>query len=301
MASFSGIALLCLMTSTVYGVSERWNLPALCVTTVPSKLMKLGLFALQSAASQLRRQLTFKGAVTALQLYNADKDTKILDLVNGAVVNLTSIPGMNKPSFNINAAFNDTVRSTVFSYNGAKYRTDGIAPYAFCGNDGSNFFSCDKLGCGIHTVSAVPYSGDAGQGEAGKAFTATFTIVCPPPSPGKITGLGLINADKDTKILDLANGTVVNVKSIAGMTRPSFNIDASYIGAVESVVYGYNGTKYLLEVMKPYAFCGNDRTNFFSCDKLKCGTHTVTATPYALGAGQGPAGTPLTVTFSVVC
>jgi hypothetical protein len=137
---------------------------------------------------QLRRQLTFKGAVTALELYDADKDTKIMDLVNGTVVNLASIPGMKKPSFNINAAYSDAVRSTVFWYNSAKYRTDGVAPYAFCGNDRSNFFSCDKLGCGTHTVTAVPYSGDAGQGEAGKAYTATFSILC---STLKITGFSL--------------------------------------------------------------------------------------------------------------
>jgi hypothetical protein len=221
-----------------------------------------------------------------------------MDLVNGTVVNLASIPGMKKPSFNINAAYSDAVRSTVFWYNNAKYRTDGVAPYAFCGNDRSNFFSCDKLGCGTHTVTAVPYSGDAGQGEAGKAYTVTFSILC---FTLKITGFSLINADKDTKILDLVDGTVVNVKSIPGMTRPSFNIDASYIGAVESVVYWYNGAKSLVEIIKPYAFCGNNRTDFFSCSKLTCGTHTVAATPYARGAGQGPAGTPLTVKFSIVC
>jgi hypothetical protein len=315
-SSVSGTVLsLCLLAWAVYGeVRCSWTL--FLVGGIPPVYPKIGRVksirtrsglasstSQESAASQLRRQLTFNGKITALQLYNADKDTKIVDLVNGTIVYLTSIPGMTKPSFNINADYNGTVRSVIYFYNGAKSRTEAKAPYAFCGNDGTNFFSCDKLGCGNHTVSAIPYSGDRAQGEAGGAYTVTFSIVCPPPVPPsvKITALSLINADKDTKILDLANGTVVNVKDIPGMVNPSFNINASYTGAVESVVYWYNGTRYLLEIIKPYAFCGNDRTNFFSCRKLTCGTHTVTAIPYVQGGGRGTPGTPLTVTFTIVC
>lgn len=70
---------------------------------------------------------------------------------------------------------------------------------------------------------------------------------------------------------------------------------------MESLAFLDDGSKDSLENTSPYAFCGNDRTNVFSCRKLTCGTHTVTAIPYSRGGGKGPPGPPLSVTFTVVC
>lgn len=271
---------------------------------------------------------TFAGSITGLDLINADKDSKILTLTNGTTIVVKDIPGMTSPAFNINATFNGAVRSAVYLYNSSQYRTENVAPFAFCGNDRSNFYVCDKLGCGNHTVSVVPHASGSGQGATGPLFTVSFSIVCPPgapvapsapivaprapvapvPSPtaptgpvGIIVGLDLINADKDTKVLTLVNGTVVIVRDIPGMTTPSFNINGIYNGAVLSAKYWYGDTKYRLEEVAPFAFCGNSGTNFYKCDKLGCGNHTVSLVPYSGDYAQGTIGKPYSVSFSIVC
>jgi hypothetical protein len=122
---------------------------------------------------------------------------------------MKDIPGMTKPSFNINAAYSGAVRSVEYWYGGTKYRVEAVAPFAFCGNNRADFFSCPKLGCGNHTVWAVPFSRGGAQGEAGPRYAVSFSVACSSPPKLAVTGLTLVNADKDTKVLDLANGTVV--------------------------------------------------------------------------------------------
>jgi hypothetical protein len=123
-----------------------------------------------------------------------------------------------------------------------------------------------------------------------------------PSSDGfAVTGLSLVNAANDNKVVDLANGTVVYVKDIPGMLTPFFNIDASYWGKIGSVGYWYNYSLYHIEQWAPFAFCANNRSDFFYCKRLGCGTHTVTATPYREPWLYGSPGSPYTVTFSIDC
>ena len=48
----------------------------------------------------------------------------------------------------------------------------------------------------------------------------------------------------------------------------------------------------------PYAFSGNADSDYFSWTP-SLGTHTIVATPYSAANGQGTAGKPATVTFTV--
>jgi hypothetical protein len=115
-------------------------------------------------------------------LINAITDTKVDFLMDGTVIDVSSIPNMPQPAFNINATFlgnatgNRTIGFVQYGYNTtANHRIEYTAPYAFCGNNRNDFFVCSKLGYGIHTVSVTPFN-DKGIA-LGLTRTVTFTIV----------------------------------------------------------------------------------------------------------------------------
>jgi hypothetical protein len=141
--------------------------------------------------SQKNRQLVLAGYLTKLELIDSTSDTKVLDLINGQVI------ATSRPSFNVNAAYSDptqVIKSVKFT-NAQQNRTENSAAYAFCGNNGADFYNCTTLGYGTHTITAVPYSASNGLGEAGTAVTVTFSIVSPATSP---TTLAPVAAPKPT-------------------------------------------------------------------------------------------------------
>jgi hypothetical protein len=119
-----------------------------------------------------------------------------------------------------------------------------------------------------------------------------------------LTGLDLIDSLTEKRITTLTNNQVIVVDQIPGMTTPSFNINATFVGsAVKSVVFGYGATTYRTDNTAPFSFCGNMGPLYNTCSLLGLETHVVTATPYSAqggAAGAGTAGTPVTVTFTVV-
>jgi hypothetical protein len=114
---------------------------------------------------------------------------------------------------------------------------------------------------------------------------------------GAITAFSLIDTVTDTKVANLANGTVIYVTN-----RTSFSINASFAGSgIGSVKFGHNGNNNVhIENNAWYSFCGNLGKDFFNCSALGVGNHTVTATPYSEPNTGGKAGTPYTVSFSIV-
>jgi hypothetical protein len=143
----------------------------------------LSLIAASKAAvanirSPLRHEAHRNLATATLQLYNAKTDTKIADLVNGTVIALSDIPGMTTPSFNIVASYSGRVKSVKFGFNSnTKYHVENTAPFAFCGNNKQDYFSCPVLGLGTHTVTAALYGRKAARGRAQGSTKVSFTIV----------------------------------------------------------------------------------------------------------------------------
>lgn len=123
-----------------------------------------------SKPSQLRRR---NAVVARLELINAKTDQKISDLFYGQYINVSSIDTLTGPEFNINAVIDGPVDFVRFGYNNnLKYRSEGTAPYAFCGNKGGNFFNCTALGYGTHFVTAQAITNRT----PGKRVQVTFTI-----------------------------------------------------------------------------------------------------------------------------
>jgi hypothetical protein len=125
----------------------------------------------QRNPKQLRRRNV---VVTRLELINAKTDTKISDLFFGQYVNVSRISGLTGPEFNINAVVDGPVDFVRFGYNAnLRYKNEGAAPYAFCGNTGRrNFLNCTVLGYGTHFVTAQAISNRT----PGPLIQVTFTI-----------------------------------------------------------------------------------------------------------------------------
>lgn len=111
----------------------------------------------------------------------------------------------------------------------------------------------------------------------------------------------LINADTDQPIAShdpLVNGAVLNLVTLP---TQNLNIRANTSPAtVGSVQFGLDAdSSYLVESVAPYALAGDTSGNYNPWTP-SLGQHTLTGTPYTAAGAGGTAGTPLTVTFSVV-
>jgi Malectin domain len=127
------------------------------------------------------RSLQAVGSVIQFDLINAITDKSVTTLSNGQVIVVSSIPNMTSPNFNVEAKTSGTVGSVVFALNGVTVWTENGAPWAFCGNSGSDFSYCSSLN-GTVTVSATPYSAANGGGTKGTTVSVTFSIVLSAPA-----------------------------------------------------------------------------------------------------------------------
>jgi hypothetical protein len=127
------------------------------------------------------------GRVENLRLINAVADVPIVNLTNGAIIDLSQ---QATSRFNIEAITVDgAVGSIRFGYNGKKnFRTLSTPPFAFCGMGVpvGNYLICNVLTLGQHNVTATPFSGNSANGTKGIPYQVSFTIVKSPlPSPTK--------------------------------------------------------------------------------------------------------------------
>jgi len=127
-------------------------------------------------------------SITAFVLVDADADQSVPafdPLEDGALLNLNDLPvrlnvkAMTKPG---------TVGSVLFSLEGPRgvyTPTENVKPYALFGDQAGDFASGD-LQVGNYILTATPYTGQNGSGEAGSPLTIYFSVI-----------EGLVDEDKD--------------------------------------------------------------------------------------------------------
>ena len=104
-----------------------------------------------------------------LKLIDISQGTKTV-LADGDSFSLSSMG----PKFSVEAVVSGSVDSVQFDYNGAQnFRTEGVVPYALCGDTAGIFKACTILVAGQHTVKATPFLA----GSPGTPVSVTFTIV----------------------------------------------------------------------------------------------------------------------------
>ena len=131
----------------------------------------------RAAASSFRGSTSARErhlAEVSLGLIDVSSKTKILDLTNGAVLNLSDLPS----SYNVVAALpaKMSVKNVVFRFSGTpSYMKESRAPYALCGDEGGMFLPCPAWKVGRYTLSVTP--------SGGTAYTVAFTVVDGPVNP----------------------------------------------------------------------------------------------------------------------
>lgn len=115
---------------------------------------------------------------------------------------------------------------------------------------------------------------------------------------GTVQDFILVNSGSDRAILTIRNGQIIDT---VRLNTFRFNINVTVSGNVQSIKFGYNTRPiFRRENGGTYAFCGHNGTNFFKCDVLGIGTHTITATPYTRSNLGGEEGSPVQLTFSII-
>ena len=237
-------------------------------------------------------------SVTSFTLVNADSDLDLGPLTAGQTLNLRTLPTRN---LNIRANTNPSaVGSVRFGYDAnPNQATESTAPYALAGDTAGNYNAWTPT-LGTHTLTATPYSGSGASGTAGTALTATFSVVDQEaPTGPAVVGFTLMDADSDQPLLDpLNSGATINLGTLP--TR-NLNVRANVSGSpIGSVRFAYDGNSaFRTENTAPYALAG-DTSGDFNAWTPSVGSHSLSATPYSSTGATGTAGTPLTITFTVV-
>ena len=105
----------------------------------------------------------------------------------------------------------------------------------------------------------------------------------------------LINADSDTDMMQLLDGTTLTLASLA--TR-NLNVRADFSGPVLSVKFTLDGKLFRIDSTSPYSFAGDRNGDYYPWTPSP-GKHTLVGTPYPRKNAAGTAGKSLTVTFTV--
>ncbi|WP_051718763.1 hypothetical protein [Hymenobacter sp. IS2118] len=113
-----------------------------------------------------------------------------------------------------------------------------------------------------------------------------------------VTSFMLVNADTDLDLFVLTPGIVLDFGSLP---TQNLNIRANVDMAVGSVTFALSGSQVHAgtENVVPYALFSDVGGDYFAWTP-PIGNYTLTATPFAAGGGTGTAGTPFTLSFSVV-
>ena len=116
----------------------------------------------------------------------------------------------------------------------------------------------------------------------------------PKPTGMTVTKLTLVDAHEQEDIRALANGGTI----VFAEDGKQLNVRADTSGAVKSVVFYVNGSKFSTENTAPYAMAQDDSGKYRKWTPAT-GTLTIRAVPYSGSGGSGAVGTPLEITVTV--
>lgn len=224
--------------------------------------------------------------------YNAVVDFSLTLFKTGTIVSTfadlvtldVADPDIEKYTIRANTA-SEKISSVTFKVDGRFINTDNSKPYTI------NQWTLPVLSAGYHTFTAQAFSRNNGRGNAFEIKEASIQVI----NSAAITTFDIVNIYGD-KISSLAEGDVIN---IGDLPFTNVNIVANTsISSVRSVKFSLNGITARIDNRAPYAISGT--ANGYEIPwNIMPGSYTLTATPYMKYYAWGPAGTPLTVHFSM--
>ena len=227
-------------------------------------------------------------SVTSVKLVNAINDGALVELTDGATIDLADYP---TKSFSFLAETDpEDVGSVVISING-ELHIENTAPYEYPGNGGTT------LDPGTYSFAVTAYESSDAQGLAGETFALTVTLV--DSSPYGVVKFQLIDADTDLPIVEITDGSFLDLSALPPNVH-NFNVEAvTEPERVGSVKFFVNNEEVRVENGFPYSLAG-DRSGDFNAMELLVGTYTLKGIAYRERDGLGDEGDELAVTVSVV-
>jgi len=195
------------------------------------------------------------------------------------------------------------------------FASGGTAPYFYQWNSGQTTDSIGRLcegrycvtvsdvnGCsaehcvGIDVESVNCDDGDPCTIDACQGSCIHTPIPgCGPPPCFAVTGYTLVYESTFGVIGPLTNGMVISRDTLC-----RFNIRADFCGNAKSIKFVLNGNTFRIENFVPFALAGDNPPYDYHVWQPAPGNYTLTATPYTQLNATGNAGTPMTITFTVV-
>ncbi|WP_370452481.1 choice-of-anchor Q domain-containing protein [Corallococcus sp. CA054B] len=111
--------------------------------------------------------------VVGLMLVDATTDNAIQWLHPGETLKLSSLP----PQLSIIAVVRGSAGSVIFGFDAnPSFQTENVAPYALGGDSPTGNYTPVPFSIGNHTVTASPFVGPNGTGDAGGSMTVDFIV-----------------------------------------------------------------------------------------------------------------------------
>ncbi len=114
----------------------------------------------------------------------------------------------------------------------------------------------------------------------------------PTPSPPQLSGMTVVTAPSGAVVGAFTNGYSYDIGN-------SLSVRADPLSGVASVVFKLDGKVIRKESMVPYSVAG-DNNGSYTTWRPAVGDHALIATPFSATGGTGTAGTPVTITFTVI-
>ena len=160
-------------------------------------------------------------------------------------------------------------------------------------NNNHQGFDCSDAGMIYWLITSGNNGGD--QHASPAKLRAILESVSSAPTPNATFTLSLVTAPQGTPLLNITNGTTINLSSLPTRSLSINIIPSTPVGSVKIV---FNG-QVRAESVAPYSLAG-DTNGTYTAANLGVGAHSLTITPYSGFDLAGSAGPAQTVNFTIV-
>ncbi|AEL28110.1 T9SS type A sorting domain-containing protein [Cyclobacterium marinum] len=231
----------------------------------------------QGVKSMVNFEVMFEGTIDSFTLVNATDDTDIIKIMDGDVIDLSAF---KDKKFNIRSNVPEDQQG------GIDMMIEGpvnfsmfekVMPFALFGDNLGDYAGRD-LPEGSYTMSATayPFKSTVNRGIGGATVTINFEVI----HNSKIDKFTLVNADTDEDIMELMEGSYIDLNQYKNV---KLNIRADGKGDnIAAMTFQLSGAKDYnwTERKAPYAIFGDLPANDYAGKYLNEGKYKLMVTPY---------------------
>ncbi|MGV3558193.1 putative Ig domain-containing protein [Larkinella arboricola] len=229
--------------------------------------------------------------VSTLTISNTDEDLSIVLLGKATPANKPPVlASISNKTATLGQALTFTAQATdPDSDQSLTYSVDG-APAASI-NPTTGAFSWTPTTTGAFSLTVIATDNGLPALSDQKVFTVTV--------PQAVVSFSLMDATSDQEIKVMTNGETINLNTLPSRSiNIRANTNVASVGSVNMVLSGKQSRNQTDNGL-PYALFGDTNGDFKNWTPA-VGSYTLTATPYTASGATGTAGTPFTLSFTVI-